>query len=86
MDHMEGEYLEDTDNQGTVEMEMVVESEDQSNPGMQVMSILPDIEDPNKELQKASHENGKTVRRGESKSDKKSTKLLVDIACGKVTD
>ncbi|XP_076243339.1 uncharacterized protein LOC143184756 isoform X2 [Calliopsis andreniformis] len=78
MDQMQGEYLEETDNQGTVQMEMVVESEDQSNSEMQVMSILPDIEDPDKESHKELQENGRTVRRAESKLDRKSSKLLDD--------
>lgn len=72
MDHMQSEYLEEADNQESVQMEMVVESEDQSNSEMHVMSILPDGEESSKE----SHENGRTIRRG----DKKSAKLLVDIA------
>lgn len=79
MDHMQSEYLEDADNQGAVQMEMVVESEDQCNAEMQVMSILPDTEDCNKELQKESRENGRAIRRGESKLDRKSAKLLVAI-------
>ncbi|XP_076169440.1 uncharacterized protein LOC143147762 isoform X2 [Ptiloglossa arizonensis] len=79
MDHMQSEYLEDADNQGAVQMEMVVESEDQCNAEMQVMSILPDTEDCNKELQKESRENGRAIRRGESKLDRKSAKLLQNV-------
>ena len=79
MDHMESEYLEETDNHETVQMEIVVESEDQSNPEMQVVSILPDMEDPNKDSPRELRENGRAIRRGDSKLDRKSAKLLVDI-------
>lgn len=79
MDHMQSEYLEETDNHGTVQMEMVVESEDQSNPEMQVVSILPDTEDSNKESPKELRENGRTIRRNDGKLDRKSAKLLVNI-------
>ncbi|XP_003693777.2 LOW QUALITY PROTEIN: uncharacterized protein LOC100869428 [Apis florea] len=78
MDHMQSEYLEETDNHGTVQMEMVVESEDQSNSEMQVVSILPDTEDSNKESPKESRENGRTIRRNDGKLDRKSAKLLQD--------
>ncbi|XP_016770415.2 uncharacterized protein LOC409534 isoform X2 [Apis mellifera] len=78
MDHMQSEYLEETDNHETVQMEMVVESEDQSNPEMQVVSILPDTEDSNKESPKESRENGRTIRRNDGKLDRKSAKLLQD--------
>ncbi|KOX78431.1 hypothetical protein WN51_07838 [Melipona quadrifasciata] len=78
MDHMESEYLEDTDNHETVQMEIVVESEDQSNPEMQVVSILPDIEDSNKDSPRESRENERAIRRGDSKLDRKSAKLLQD--------
>ncbi|CAD1480860.1 unnamed protein product [Heterotrigona itama] len=78
MDHMESEYLEETDNHEAVQMEIVVESEDQSNPEMQVVSILPDIEDSNKDSPRESRENGRAIRRGDSKLDRKSAKLLQD--------
>nr|XP_031828128.1 serine/threonine-protein phosphatase 6 regulatory subunit 3-like [Nomia melanderi] len=78
MDHMQSEYLEEPENQGDVQMEMVVESEDQANSDIQVVTILPDGEDSNKESPKDSRENGKTIRRGESKTDRKSSKLLQD--------
>lgn len=76
---MQSEYLEETDNQGTVQMEMVVESEDQNNSEMQVVSILPDGEDSSKELSKESRENGRAIRRSDSKLDRKSVKLLANI-------
>ncbi|XP_076681805.1 uncharacterized protein LOC143375953 isoform X3 [Andrena cerasifolii] len=76
MDHMQSEYLEEADNQGAVQMEMVVESEDHSHPEIQVMSIMPNTEDPNKESQKELRENGRAIRRGESKLDRKSAKIL----------
>lgn len=79
MDHMQSEYLEEPENQGDVQMEMVVESEDQTNSDIQVVTILPDGEDSNKESQKESRENGKTIRRTESKMDRKSSKLLVNV-------
>ncbi|XP_076473980.1 uncharacterized protein LOC117153317 isoform X3 [Bombus vancouverensis nearcticus] len=78
MDHMQSEYLEESDNQETVQMEIVVESEDQSNSDMQVVSILPDTEDSSKESSKESRENGRAIRRGDSKLDRKSAKLLVN--------
>ncbi|XP_034187095.1 uncharacterized protein LOC117607476 isoform X1 [Osmia lignaria lignaria] len=79
MDHMQSEYLEEADNQDTVQLEMVVESEDQSNPEMEVMSILPDTEDSTKEESlKESRENERAVRRGDNKLDKKTGKLLQD--------
>ncbi|KAK9295349.1 hypothetical protein QLX08_010300 [Tetragonisca angustula] len=78
MDHMESEYLEETDNHEAVQMEIVVESEDQSNPEMQVVSILPDIEDSNKDSPRESRENGRAIRRNDSKLDRKSAKLLQD--------
>lgn len=81
---MQSEYLEEADNQGAVQMEMVVESEDHSHPEIQVMSIVPNTEDPNKESQKESRENGRAIRRGESKLDRKSTKVLVDITRSKI--
>ncbi|XP_043523745.1 uncharacterized protein LOC122535907 isoform X1 [Frieseomelitta varia] len=77
IDHIESEYLEETDHE-TVQMEIVVESEDQSNPEMQVVSILPDIEDSNKDSPRESRENGRAIRRGDSKLDRKSAKLLQD--------
>lgn len=79
MDHMQSEYLEESDNHETVQMEIVVESEDQSNSGMQVVSILPDTEDSSKESSKESRENGRAIRRGDSKLDRKSAKLLVNV-------
>ena len=78
MDHMQSEYLEESDNHETVQMEIVVESEDQSNSDMQVVSILPDTEDSSKELSKELRENGRAIRRGDSKLDRKSAKLLQD--------
>lgn len=85
MDHMQSEYLEETDNQDTVQLEMVVESEDQSNPEMEVMSILPDAEDSTKEESlKESRENERAVRRSDNKLDKKTGKLLVDIIHNKI--
>ncbi|CAL7933529.1 unnamed protein product [Xylocopa violacea] len=78
MDHTQNEYLEDTDNQETVQMEMVVESEDQSNSQVQVVSILPDAEDCNKESLKESCENGRTTQRGDNKLDRKCAKNLQD--------
>lgn len=79
MDHMQSEYLEESDNHETVQMEIVVESEDQSNSDMQVVSILPDTEDSSKESSKESRENGRAIRRGDSKLDRKSAKLLVNV-------
>lgn len=76
MDHMQSEYLEETDNQGTVQMEMVVESEDHSNSEVQVVSILPDAENCSKESLKESRENGRAIRRSEGKLDRKAVKLL----------
>ncbi|XP_071869407.1 uncharacterized protein isoform X2 [Bombus fervidus] len=78
MDHMQSEYLEESDNHETVQMEIVVESEDQSNSDMQVVSILPDTEDSSKESSKELRENGRAIRRGDSKLDRKSAKLLQD--------
>ncbi|XP_015437852.1 PREDICTED: uncharacterized protein LOC107192996 [Dufourea novaeangliae] len=78
MDHMQSEYLEETENQEGVHMDMAVESEDQSNPEIQVMSVIHDGEDPDKESQKESHENGKAIRRTENRMDRKSTKVLQD--------
>lgn len=51
---------------------------DESNPEMQVVSILPDTEDSNKESPKESRENGRTIRRNDGKLDRKSAKLLQD--------
>ncbi|XP_076622488.1 uncharacterized protein LOC143342458 isoform X3 [Colletes latitarsis] len=82
MDHMQSEYLEDVDNQGAVQMEMVVESENQCNAEMQVMSLLPESEECNKESQKESRENGRAIRRGENKLDRKSSKLLQNVKQG----
>ncbi|XP_043248702.1 uncharacterized protein LOC122395317 isoform X3 [Colletes gigas] len=82
MDHMQSEYLEDVDNQGAVQMEMVVESENQCNAEMQVMSLLPESEECNKQSQKESRENGRAIRRGENKLDRKSSKLLQNVKQG----
>ncbi|XP_078042584.1 uncharacterized protein LOC144472968 isoform X1 [Augochlora pura] len=75
MEHMQSEYLEESENQGEVQMEMVVESEDHSSSEIQVVALLSDEEDSNKESQKEAHENGKTIRRSENKSDRKSSKF-----------
>ncbi|XP_076649689.1 uncharacterized protein LOC143357239 isoform X2 [Halictus rubicundus] len=77
MDHMQSEYLEEPENQdGNVRMEMVVESEDHSSSEIQVVALLSDEDDSNKESQKESRENGKTIRRPENKTDRKSSKLM----------
>ncbi|XP_033330491.2 uncharacterized protein LOC117222720 isoform X3 [Megalopta genalis] len=75
MEHMQSEYLEESENQGEVQMEMVVESEDHNSSEIRVVALLSDEEDSNKEMQKESRENGKTIRRSEIKSDRKSSKF-----------
>ncbi|XP_012152977.1 uncharacterized protein LOC100879167 isoform X2 [Megachile rotundata] len=75
MEHVQSEYLEEPDNSEPVQMEMIVESEDQSNE-VEVMSILPDAEDPNKHAPKDSHENGTGIHRVDNKLDKQSAKSL----------
>lgn len=62
--HMQSEYLNETDTPGGVQMEMVVESEDQSNCET---VILSDMEDSIKD----KHKNEKSIRRIEIKTDKK---------------
>ncbi|XP_017887933.1 uncharacterized protein LOC108629651 isoform X2 [Ceratina calcarata] len=66
--HMQGEYLDETDTPGGVQMEMVVESEDHSNCET---VILSDVEEPVKDTSKDKHENEKSIRRVGAKSDKK---------------
>lgn len=79
IDHMQSEYLEEPENQdGNVEMEMVVETEEHSSSEIQAVTILSEDEDSSKESQKESLENGKTIRRTDGKIDRKSSKLMHD--------
>ncbi|XP_076286924.1 uncharacterized protein LOC143212233 isoform X2 [Lasioglossum baleicum] len=79
MDQMQSEYLEEPENHdGNVQMEMVVESEDHSSSEIQVVALLSDEEDSNKESQKESCENGETILQSESKTDRKSSRLMHD--------
>ncbi|XP_015607055.1 uncharacterized protein LOC107273406 isoform X2 [Cephus cinctus] len=57
MAHVHGEYIDENGDQVNVELEMVVESVDQENPEMRVMSILPDVRNSENEITVESAED-----------------------------
>ncbi|KAG7211164.1 hypothetical protein KM043_010488 [Ampulex compressa] len=71
MAHVHGEYLEDTDHQDNVQMEMVIKSEDLNNQEVQVMAVMPDSEDNGEDTCKELHENVRSTRRGDVKGERK---------------